>query len=607
MKPCAYSTTNTLFCLFLTLFFLLADLDLRGQDPVTPDTLSKAFYDSLKVRAERRKLTRLLYDMIVVSPSPPGSAKEKMTSTTAYQSYEGKVIRNREIIRLNAFGSDIDNPLEYNPSKVETLMNSTYTKTRRFVLSHNLLFREGDTISSLELSDNERLLRELPFVEDATITVVPVDSNSVDVAVIVRENYPYGINVGISDIRSGTVNLYSRNFAGLGHELEISTPYNFNEYSAPGIGLRYAVRNIARSFSDMELEFRDGLGSTRMAGVYSRDFVTSSTKYAWSASVKLTYTNEDLDTMAVPAPLRFTWQDYWAARSFMLDRSSVTRLIVTGRYMHNNVFRRPEINDFSYYQLQNYKIATASLAVSSQRFINTSLIYSYGRTEDIPYGYMLELLGGREQNEFKWRTYAGVKLTYGNILTRLGYVYAGAGFSTFYNHGNTEQGMVEASLRYFTPLFQAGRSKMRTFVNAHYTRGFNRYYDECLYLNNKDLIRGFSNDSVSGPTRLAFSLEPVLFLHKPVAGFRFVLFAFADMGVLLTDDFTDRGYYTVPALGAGVRIRNDQMVLNTLQIRLAWYPNSPPYSDKSWIAVDGLRRLRPPRFEPDPPGVTPFL
>ncbi len=34
----------------------------------------------------------------------------------------------------------------------------------------------------------------------------------------------------------------------------------------------------------------------------------------------------------------------------------------------------------------------------------------------------------------------------------------------------------------------------------------------------------------------------------------------------------------ISVLGAGVRIRNDRLVLNTVQIRLAWYPNLPAYS-----------------------------
>lgn len=606
MKPCSNSTTHNCFFLIFTIVFLIPVLTVHGQNSVSRDTLSKAFYDSLKVKAEKRKLTRLLYDMIVVTPPPPGSAREKMTNTTNYEPYSGRVIRNLNIIRLNAFGSDIDNPSENNPSKGEKFMNSTYTKTKRFVLTHHLLFREGDTISPLQLADNERLLRELPYLEDATITVLPADSNHADIAVVVREAYPIGMNVGLSDLKSGTVRLYSRNFAGLGHELEISTPYNFNEYDVPGIGIRYSVRNIARSFSDLDLEFSDGLGTTRMGGTFSRDFVTSSTKYAWSASVMATFTNEDLDTMALPAPLRYSWQDYWAARSFMLDRKSVTRLIFSGRYSHNNVFLRPEINDFSYYRLQNYRLVTGSMAITSQRFISTSLIYSYGPTEDIPYGYMVEFLGGREKNEFKWRTYAGARLSYGNIFNRFGYIYAGAGVSTFFNQGSTEQGMVDATLRYFTPLVQAGHSKIRTFVNLYYTRGFNRYEDECLRLAGNASVRGFRNDSLSGGTRIILSVEPVLFLRRPVAGFRFALFAFGDAGVIEWQGFREGGYYIVPAIGAGVRIRNNQLVINTLQIRLAWYPNSPPFSEKSWIAADGLMRFKPPRFEPDPPGVTPF-
>ena len=589
------------------MIFSLPAFNARAQDSSIPDSLSKAFYDSLKVKAERRRLTSLLYDMIIVAPATQGPAREELKSTRTYEAYEGKTIRSIEIIRLDAFGQDINDPEDKSPSRAERLMNSTYTKTRKFVLSQHLVFRKGDTVSALRLADNERLLRELPFIDDARITVVPADSNFADIAVVVREKYPVGINLRIDDLKSGRIGVFTRNFAGFGHELEISLPYNYNKYNTPGIGLRYSVNNIARSFSDLKMQFSDGLGTTLLGGVFSRNFVTSETKYAWSASVMFTRTNDGIDTMAVPAPLRFTRQDYWAARSFMLDRSSVTRLIITGRYMHNNVFRRPLIDDFSYYRFQNYQTVTGSLTVTSQRFINTSLIYSYGRTEDIPYGYMAELLLGRENNEFKWRSYAGLSVAYGNFFTGLGYLYAGAGISAFYNKGNTEQGMVQGSLRYFTPLARVGRSKVRTFMNLNFTRGFNRYSDECLYFRNDGLIRGFRNDSLSGNTRLALSVEPVLFINKPLIGFRFALFAFADAGILSRSEFMEDSFHAVTALGAGVRIRNDQLVLNTLQVRIAWYPNSPPWSESSWVTANSMVKLVPPRFEPDPPGLVPYL
>lgn len=568
--------------------------------------MSRAFYDSLKVRAERKKITGRLYDMLIVNPDRSGSARQRMTNTSALEPYQGMVIRKKEIIRLNAFGTNIDNPSENDPSRPEKFLNSTYTKTKKLILNKHLLFREGDTLSALRMADNERLLRELPFIDDARITAMPVDSNYVDIAVIVREKYPYGADVRINDISSGLIRAYDRNLAGLAHELTLSMPYDFDKYKYPGFGARYSVRNIARTFSNLDLEFKDGLGTTLARGVYSREFVSSETKYAWSASFIMTSTTEDLDTMMVPVPLNFTWQDYWAARSVMLDHNTVTRLILTARYVHNNVFSRPEIDDFSFYRLQSYKLFTGSIALSSQRYINTSLIYSYGRTEDIPYGYMIEFLGGRERNEFKYRTYAGMRISLGNVFTGVGYIYGGASFSTFFNHGQTEQGMLSATLRYFTPLVQAGRSKIRTFINVYYTKGFNRYTDEFLFLKNDDFVRGFRNDSISGCTRLAASLEPVMFINRSAIGFRFAVFAFADYGMLLTDSFRNGAWYPVPALGAGIRIRNDQLVLNTMQIRFAWYPNAPPYSRTSPVTANGTIRLRPPDFEPAPPGVIPF-
>ncbi|MDZ7636579.1 MAG: hypothetical protein U5L72_20045 [Bacteroidales bacterium] len=69
------------------------------------------------------------------------------------------------------------------------------------------------------MADNERLLRELSFMDDARITIVAVDSNYADVAIIVRETISYGASVRLDNIKSGMIRVYDRNFAGLGHEL----------------------------------------------------------------------------------------------------------------------------------------------------------------------------------------------------------------------------------------------------------------------------------------------------------------------------------------------------------------------------------------------------
>jgi len=166
--------------------------------------------------------------------------------------------------------------------------------------------------------------------------------------------------------------------------------------------------------------------------------------------------------------------------------------------------------------------------------------------------------------------------------------------------------MLQLTVRYFTPLVHTGRSQLRTFVNLYYTRGFNRYSDEYLYFKSSNLVRGFVNDSINGNHRIVMSVERVLFTPKPVYGFRFALFTFADAGFLVKGNLDSGEYHSVMGFGLGVRIRNDQLVINTIQLRFGIYPLSPPWSETSWASVNGIVKLRPPGFEPGPPGVIPY-
>jgi hypothetical protein len=79
-----------------------SELHVTAQALASPDTISVAFYDTLRVRSEKRKLTSLIYDMLVVAPPAAGNMREKMKSTSRYDEFEGKVIRTRKVIRLNA-------------------------------------------------------------------------------------------------------------------------------------------------------------------------------------------------------------------------------------------------------------------------------------------------------------------------------------------------------------------------------------------------------------------------------------------------------------------------------------------------------------------------
>jgi hypothetical protein len=293
----------------------------------------------------------------------------------------------------------------------------------------------------------------------------------------------------------------------------------------------------------------------------------------------------------------------------MINRENVSRIILGIRYTNNNVFDRPYILPDSYYNIQKYRINLASEAFSVQKYYKTNLIYSYGRTEDVPYGGMLKITAGSEYNEFnqyRLRRYIGTEISAGKSIDNLGYFYASAGFSSFLNGQQPRQGLLSLNMNYFSNLMNVGNNKVRNFIYLNYARGFDRNTDEYLGFKKGNGFSGFSNDSVIGTQRLSVSLESVLFSPVNLIGFRFAFFGFTDFSFLSGSNEAISTGYSLTSLGFGIRIRNDNMIFNTLQIRFSYYPNPPYNSDINYVIVSGEQLLKPNNFEPGPPSIIPF-
>ena len=564
------------------------------------------FFDSLKVRASKNNLTRRLYGFVVTNKDTLYKKQFTATSDASYTRYSGKRIRKIVIQRLNVFGADINNPMSNNTKKIENVLNKTHFNTNENIIRKNLLFSEGERISPLALSDNERILRQLPFIDDARIVVIPVSDEEADIIVFTKDVYSLGGSYVYDGLKRGTVSIFDKNIFGMGHEFGIEIPFDSALPNSPGFGVHYIADNIARSFVNMKGYYQNGLGVRTYGFDLSRKLVSSTTKYAGGISIRMMYTSEDLDTLPIPAPLKYNFQDYWLSRSFLINRESVSRIIIGARYTNNNVFNHPVILPESFYNLQKYMIFLGSAAFSIQKYSKTTLIYSYGRTEDIPYGALFKITTGREYNEFKQRTYFGTEASFGRSSKALGYFYTYGGFATYLNKNRTEQGVLSLGMSYFSNLITLGNSKIRNFLYLNYTRGFGRYSNEYLKFNTDDGFSGFKNDSLKGTQRLTVSLESVLFSPVNLYGFRFAFFGFTDFSFLSgTNEILGNGY-AISSIGVGIRIRNDNLVFNTLQIRIGYFPNPPSYSTISPFNISGEQLLRPANFEPGPPSVIPY-
>jgi hypothetical protein len=507
------------------------------------------------------------------------------------------------VTRLDVFGTNLENPADYSPSKGERLLNNTHVNTNERIILNYLLFREGDTLSPLRLTDNERILRQLPYIDDAHIIVVPVSENEADIVVVTKDVYSLGGQVTLKGPEKGSLWLYEKNILGLGHELKLEIPYNSSHTDSPGVGLNYYINNIRKSFINLNVNYYNALGVESYGISLTRNLVGSETKYAGGISAIYMLTSEDLDTLPEPVPLKYTFQDYWLQRSFLINRGNVSRIMVAGRYTINNVFQKPPIQSDTYYRLQTYKLYLGSVAYSMQKYYKTNLIYSYGRNEDVPYGALFRTTGGIEINEFKKRYYIESDVSFGSSIRMIGYFYISTGFGTFLNDGNPEQGVFAAKTKFFSNLISIGSYRIRNFINVDYTRGIGRYQDEYLRIPRENGFAGFRNDSIRGAQRVRIDVESVIFSPGNFVGFKSAFFVFADFGFLAgMHQIMSNGVF-ISGLGFGIRLRNDNLIFNTLQLRFGFYPNSPEYSRISNVIISGQQLLRPENFDPGPPAV----
>jgi len=574
---------------------------------ILPDLKAGTFYDSIKSRASKKFFTRALLDLVIVNPDSLTLKRFTLRSEERYNAFRGIKIRKITIERLNVFGTDVYNPsASYKPAKLEKFLNDTHVNTNEKIIRKNLIFNEGDTISPLKLSDNERILRQLPFIDDARILVVPVSPEEADIVVITRDVYSIGAQYHLKNKSKGTFYFFDDNILGSGHELELQVPYSNKNPESPGLGLTYYLNNIRKSFVNLTFSYFTGLGKTSVGVSAIRTLVSSETKYAGGIIINQVYTDENLDTLPIPAPLHYNYQDYWLLRSFMVNREKVQRIIGGIRFINDNIFERPDIGPDSYYALQKKALLLGSLTFSQQKFFKTNLIYSYGRAEDLPYGGMFRLTGGIERNEFKNRAYLSADGAIGGSVPSLGYFQYSAALGGFLRDGKPEQGVLVSNLLYVSNLYLAGSCRIRNFARVSFTRGFARYTDERIGILHQNGFSGYYNDSLRLGQRMMLSLESAIFTPWNYMGFRFAVFGFTDIAFMAgTSQVISRGVF-LSALGVGLRIRNDNLVFNTFQFRIGFFPFAPEYSRENHFLVSGEQLLRPPTFVPGPPATIPY-
>jgi len=565
----------------------VSDFATAQQDSVRKDTTR--LYNNIESFSKRSRLNGFIYRLIFkpVTPSPENQGGRRKSYRKLIQkpfsTFEGKIIRNIDVVTLDPFGYSATDTIVRKQNFLNKSGNRIHIKTQGLTIRNLLLFHRNQPFNSLLVRESERLIRNQKYVHEVSFSVVPAVGEPDSVDILIRELDNWSIIPGGSISASGiNAGLADKNFLGTGHEFQNAFSRSFTR-GINSFNTNYFVPNFRNSYISAKLHLGiDGYGNFSRSIVVDRPFFSPLAK--WAAGVSLASQTKkdslkDINAVYVPVNLKFRTQDYWAGKSLQLFKGSsedvlVTNLILAARYLHIRYLENPSelLDPFHNYSSEDFYLATAG--ISTRRYVQDKYIFKYGVIEDVPVGSVYSVTGGYQIKNNSGRLYLGMRVYFGNY-NEWGFLSTNLEYGTFFKSSHIEQGVLTAGVNYFTGLFEIGKWKFRQFVKPQMTIGINRFSSDSLTLNDTYGLDGFNSPVLSGTNRFLFTLQTQSYAPWNIFGFRLGPYLSYSLG-MLSDAITGFGDSKVYSqIGLGVLIKNENLVFNTFQVSVSFYPLMP--------------------------------
>jgi hypothetical protein len=505
--------------------------------------------------------------------------------------FKGMTIRTIQIAPTG-FNKIINDSIEVKKNFAAKLADAFHKNTLQTVIRKNLFFKEGDKLLPLLFSDNERFLRDLPYLKDALIVVkIPEGyENTVDILIVTREVFSIGGNAGATLTRA-QVTGREENFAGTGNKFEGTVFYDKERKNHFGIGASITKRNIKKSFINWALgfnTFNPAFNSgrreeTSFYTAFDKPLVSRYTLWTGAASVAFNVaSNQYLNDSLFNTDFKYkaVASDFWAGYNIgaknkkEADGGNRLRHFVAMRTFYNNFYSVPDKFSSSYnYSYADINGLLTSYSLYRQNFYRTNFIYGFGRNEDVPEGINATITGGYTNKEGIKRAYYGLELDATDFSDKGFFTGYTLRLGSFWNNKKFQDADIVLGLNRFTKLFKL-RNKWsnRNFLSFNFTKQFNNVLSPPLFLESIFGLPYFRNSIDIADTRLTLKMESVFFNMRKFFGFRFAPFVFTDMIFLkprgLQIDRTN-GY---TALGGGLRTRNENLTFGTVELRSYFFP-----------------------------------
>ena len=565
----------------------------KTVDPVKNSSLS-----SIKNRADNNFITRNLYSLIIREGQP---VKEQMAvkSTKYFQAFSGKTIGKIRILQLDVFGPTLLDTLKQASTWIGRTGNRVHVKTTQHKLMRQLLFNPGEKLDPQLMADNEKVIRDLPYIQDVAILVSRSKTNpsEVDILLIIKERFEYGLS-GTFGTNSSAMEMMNENVFGIGHQFMASLEYNKNESQDWGGTINYEISDLGAKFIKTGFGYTNTFGKRGWNVYIDKKFLASTMDWAGGISLERTfkdYYQTPYSYTKLATPASYLYLDTWYGQLIKSPNpaSSLGNVILAGRYLHRNYYNSTSDNSGNSF-FRDHDFILGTFGISKRDLFKNNRIYGYGITEDIPFGRYAEAAFGFDRDRVRehLRPYLHFLYSKASIINGSAYFKWRVGIGGYIGDSRIEQGVMLLNTNYFSKFVYFNNHPYRYFVNIELMSGFNRFQEEYLVMNKRFGIRDFYSLDIQGTNRLKINIESVRFWDKSYLGFRFANYFFADAAFLSNSlqRILKENFYA--GIGLGIRIHNESLVFNVLEFRLSWFPILPKNGDRYIFNVFGQPKAR---------------
>lgn len=538
----------------------------------------------------------ILVDTIRRAPS-----KHVIDEERSLRKYNGKTIGKISFDRHDVF--------ERRRSVFQKVANWSHVVTMESVVRGDLLFTEGDKFDAARVVRSNQILQDRRYISRAWIFAEsdPDDNSKVNLRVVTLDSWTIGVNAATYSHSRAMGELYDVNFLGTGTRVGAKHYFGYGKGHGKGTVADLATPNLLGTFYAAELHAGRDFESKRLVLGLSKDFVLPND---YSAGVSYSDIDDSMFEVYGPAQLgtERVWRRQvavWSGLSKRIIRR--TNGYLGGSFGHESFPARPQSTGKGVNPLfhdRNELLFSAGLY--RERFLMSSMIYGYGFEEYIAVGMRAGLTGGMSWQEFGNYYYGGLHFLKGGFWSG-GYLSADLSAGTYWGVGGGRyRSVLNGELFWFSNLWEAGTTKIREFVKLRYTQGWRMGEGAGAAVGFSGDVRplGFKGYGM-GRTRLLLNTETVVFTRHRPFGFRLAIFAFGDAGFVGMHDNPLRNEF-FSTFGAGIRIKNERLIFNALQLRLGFAVGKKGFVRSQIVNAATEQRINQQRFIPYAPEIVRF-